>query len=68
MSRRTKRILVVAAVVFAVLALLNPRYSSVSVEGPNGPIRTQQLKLDPGGLFVYTRVVADETSVEIEQR
>jgi hypothetical protein len=68
MSRRTKRLLLVGVIFVALLALLNPEYSSVFVEGPNGPIRTQQFKFGPGGLFVYTRVVADETTVEIEQR
>jgi hypothetical protein len=68
MSRKTRRYLLVGVILVALIALLNPGYSSVYVEGPNGPIRSQQFKFGPGGLFVYTRVVADETTVAIELR
>ena len=67
MSRSTKRLLVIVFGVVAVLALLNPGYSSVYVEGPSGVINTERFKFVPGGLFVYTRVTADESSVQIEQ-
>jgi hypothetical protein len=67
MSRSTKRRLVVALIVVAILALLNPGYSSVYVDGPNGVIKTQRFKFGPGGLYVHTRVVVDESSVQIEQ-
>ena len=67
MSPSTKRFLVIGFGVIAVLALLNPGYSSVYVAGPNGVIKTEKFKFGPGGLFVYTRVTADESSVQIEQ-
>jgi hypothetical protein len=67
MSRSTKRLLLIGFGAVAVLALLNPGYSSVYVEGPNGVVKTEKFKFGPGGLFVYTRVTADESSVQIEQ-
>jgi hypothetical protein len=67
MSRSTKRLVIGVLIVVVLVALLNPGYSSVYVEGPNGVIKTQQFKFGPGGLFVYTRVVADESSVQVEQ-
>ncbi len=67
MSRSTKRCLVWAIIGFAFLALLNPGYSSVSVEGPNGVIQTQKFYFGPGRLCVFTRVVAEESTVKIEQ-
>ena len=67
MSRSTKKYLAIGLGVVAVVALLNPGYSSVYVEGPNGVIKTVKLKFGPGGLFVYTRVTADESTIQIEQ-
>ena len=40
---------------------------SVSMNGPNGVIETEEFKFGPGGLYVHTRVVADDTPVTIEQ-
>jgi hypothetical protein len=68
MSRSTKRIIVWVLIVVGFLALLNPGYSSAYVEGPNGVVQTQQFTFGPGSLFVYTRVVADESSVQVEHR
>ncbi len=68
MTRTTKCRLIWAAIILGLLALLNPGYSSVYVDGPNGAIRTQRFSFGPGSLIVFTRVVADETSVKIEQR
>jgi hypothetical protein len=68
MSRSTKRLIVWGLVLVAFLALLNPGYSSAYVEGPNGVIHTQKFSFGPGSLFVYTRIVADDTTVQIEHR
>lgn len=68
MSRSTKRLLVGALVLLGFLALLNPGYSSASVEGPTGVVRTERFTFGPNSLFVYTRVVADDASVTIEHR
>ncbi len=68
MSRSTRRLVYGGLILVGFLALLNPGYSSAYVDGPNGPIRTQSFKFGPGGLYVYTRIVADEHSVEIEHR
>lgn len=68
MSRSTKRLLVWALIVLGFVALLNPGYSSAYVEGPNGIIQTQRFTFGPGSLFVFTRVVADDSSVTIEHR
>ncbi len=67
MSRSAKRRLVWAFIIIALLALLNPGYSSVSVVGPNGVITTRKFSFGPGRLFVFTHVVADESTVHIEQ-
>jgi hypothetical protein len=66
MQRSRKRLLVWALIVLGSLALLNPGYSSAYVEGPNGVIHTQRFTFGPGSLIVFTRVVADESSVRIE--
>jgi hypothetical protein len=68
MSRSTKRLLVGGLVLLGFLALLNPGYSSASVEGPTGVVRTQRFTFGPNSLFVYTRVVADDSTVTIEHR
>ena len=68
MSRKTKRLLLAGLIVLVLLALLNPGYSAVYVDGPNGVIKTQKFSFGPGSLFVFTRVVADESTVHIEQR
>jgi hypothetical protein len=67
MSKPKKRLLFGGLGLFAFLAILNPGYSSVYVNGPNGVIKTEKFKFGPGGLYVHTRVVADETSVTVEQ-
>jgi hypothetical protein len=67
MSRSRKRLVFGGLILLAILAILNPGYSSVYVEGPNGVIKTERFKFGPGGLFVCTRVTADESSVQIEQ-
>ncbi len=66
MSRSTRRVLIWAFIVLAFLALLNPGYSSAYVEGPNGVVKTERFSFGPGSLIVYTRVVADDSSVTIE--
>ena len=68
MSRSTKRVLVWVLIFLGFLALLNPGYSSVYVDGPNGVVQTQRFSFGPGSLIVFTRVVADESSVSIEHR
>ena len=68
MSKSTRRLLVSALFVLGFLALLNPGYSSAYVEGPNGVVRTERFTFGPNSLFVYTRVVADDTTVRIEHR
>lgn len=66
MSRSTKRVLLWVLVFLGFLALLNPGYSSAYVEGPNGVVKTERFSFGPGSLIVYTRVVADDSSVTIE--
>lgn len=68
MSRSTKRLLIGGLVFLAFLALLNPGYSSGYVETPNGVIRTQKFSFGPGSFFVHTRIVADDSTVNIEHR
>jgi len=68
MSRSTKRLFVGGLVLLGFLALLNPGYSSAYVEGPNGVVRTERFTFGPNSLFVYTRVVADDSAVRIEHR
>ena len=68
MKRSTKALIIYGLVLVAFLALLNPGYSVVYVDGPTGVIKTQKFSFGPGGLFVYTRVVADDTSVRIEMK
>jgi len=63
MSKSKKRLLFGGLALVAFLAIL----SSVYVNGPNGVIKTEKFKFGPGGLYVHTRVVADETSVTVEQ-
>jgi hypothetical protein len=67
MKRSTKRTIIGAAIFLGFLALLNPGYSSVHVYGPNGTIKTEKFSFGPGSLFVYTRVVADDSEVLVEQ-
>jgi hypothetical protein len=66
MTRSTRRRLLFALGVAGLLALLNPRYSSVSVDGPAGPVKAEKFGFGPGGVVSYTRVVADEQSVSVE--
>lgn len=68
MSRSTRRVVIWGLVVVGFLALLNPGYSSVYIDGPTGVIRTEKFSFGPGSLVVFTRVVADDTTVHIEQR
>jgi uncharacterized protein YraI len=69
MTRSSKRLLIVAAILVGFLALLNPGYSSARVVGPDGTVHnTQNFRFGPGGMFVHTRVVADGSSVTIEHR
>jgi hypothetical protein len=67
MSASNRRLVAGALLVIGVLAILNPGYSSVSVDGPAGVIRTQKFSFGPGSLIVFTRVVADDASIRIEQ-
>lgn len=66
MKRSSKRQLAVVVVVIGLIALANPRYSSVYVEGPNGPIKSERWRFGPGGLVSYNRVVADQESVTVD--
>ena len=68
MSRSTKRVLIGGLILIGVLAILNPGYSSAYIDGPTGVVRSEKYSFGPGSLFVYTRVVADESSVKIEHR
>lgn len=68
MSRSTRRLVIWGLVVVAFLALLNPGYSSVYIDGPTGVIRTEKFSFGPGSLIVFTRVVADDTTVRVEHR
>lgn len=68
MARSTRRVLIWGLVVVGFLALLNPGYSSVYIDGPTGVIRTEKYSFGPGSLVVRTRVVADDATVTIEQR
>lgn len=68
MKRSTKRLIIAGLAFVAFLAILNPGYSSVYVDGPNGAVKTEKFSFGPGSLFVYTRVVADESEVRVEQR
>lgn len=68
MTRSTKRLLIWAVLLLGFLALLNPGYSSATIEGPNGVMRTQKFSFGPGSFIVYTRIVADESSVYIEHQ
>ena len=67
MSPSKRRLAAAALLVIGVLAILNPGYSSVSVDGPTGVIRTEKFSFGPGSLIVVTRVVADDASIRIEQ-
>lgn len=67
MSPSKRRLAAAALLVIGVLAILNPGYSSVSVDGPTGVIRTEKFSFGPGSLIVFTRVVADDAAVRIEQ-
>lgn len=68
MPRPLKGLLIGAALLLGFLALLNPGYSSATVAGPTGVVRTQRFTFGPNSLFVYTRVVADDSTVTIEHR
>lgn len=67
MSPSKRRLVAGALLVIGVLAILNPGYSSVSIDGPAGVIRTEKFSFGPGSLFVFTRVVSDDAAVRIEQ-
>lgn len=68
MSRSTRQLVVWGLLAVGFLALLNPGYSSVSIDGPNGVIRTERFSFGPGSLIVFTRVVADDTTISIEHQ
>lgn len=68
MSRSTRRLVLWGLVVVGFLALLNPGYSSVYIDGPTGVIRSEKFSFGPGSLIVFTRVVVDDTTVRIEHR
>jgi hypothetical protein len=68
MPRSTRRAIVWGLVVVGFLALLNPGYSSVYIDGPTGVIRTEKFSFGPGSLIVFTRVVADDNVIQIEHR
>lgn len=65
-KRSTRRLLIAAAVAFGLLALANPRYSSVYVDGPAGRIKSEQWRFGLGGLVSYNRVVADRETVTVK--
>jgi hypothetical protein len=64
MSRSTKRLIRSVFVLLGFLMILNPGYRWGSVAGPTGVIRTKKFTL--WSTNVSTRVVADESSVQIE--
>jgi hypothetical protein len=68
MSRSTRRLVIWGLLLVGFLALLNPGYSSAYINGPNGVIRTEKFSFGPGRLLVFTRVTADESTVEVEHR
>ena len=68
MSRSTKKLIFWALILIGFMALLNPGYSSATVDGPNGIVKTEKYSFGPSSLFVYTSVVADESEVHIEHR
>jgi hypothetical protein len=68
MSRSTRRLVIGGLVLVGFLALLNPGYSSVYINGPNGVIRTEKFSFGPGSLIVFTRVTVDSSTIEIEHR
>jgi hypothetical protein len=65
MKKSTKKVLIAGAILLGIAMLVNPSYSSVYVDGPNGPIKTEKWGFGPGRMFVHTRVVADDSSVTI---
>ncbi len=67
-SRSTRHVIYAILILLAFLALLNPGYSSASVEGPTGIVKSERFTFGPGSLLVYTRVTADENTVQIEHR
>jgi hypothetical protein len=52
----------------ALVALINPSYSSAYIDGPNGVVKAEKFGFGPGRLFVYTRVVADDQTVTVEMK
>jgi hypothetical protein len=68
MSRSTRRLVIWGLSLVGFLALLNPGYSSAYINGPNGVIRTEKFSFGPGSLLVFTRVTADQSTVEVEHR
>jgi hypothetical protein len=58
MSRQTKRMLIGAAVVIAILAALSqvlPSYNYVSVSGPDGTVRVERAGFGPQSVQVETQ-------------
>lgn len=68
MTRSTKKRLMIGVGVIALLALINPSYSSAYIDGPNGVVKTEKFGFGPGRMFVYTRVVADDQTVTVEMK
>lgn len=66
MSRTKRRLVVVGCVVVGFLAILNPSYSCAEVDGPNGRMKVEKYGFGPGRLFVFTRILADESTTTIE--
>ena len=67
MSPSKKRLVTGVLLLIGVLAILNPGYSSVTINGPKGLIHTHKFSFGPGSLIVFTRVVSDDSTVWIEQ-
>ena len=68
MTRSTRQRLMIGVGVIALLALINPSYSSAYIDGPNGVVKMEKFGFGPGRMYVYTRVVADDQTVTVEMK
>ena len=68
-SKRTNRILQIGLPTYERLRNEGKvRFLAFTAEGPNGPVKAEKWGFGPGRLFVYTRVVADETTVSVDMQ
>lgn len=70
LSKKQLRIVYVGLGLFAVLALVNPSYSSAEVSTPNGRMKVEKYGFGPGRMFEHTssRIVADEGTIQMDVR